>query len=222
MRPRGAYHFNPLDARVIGKTGEFESLAAGVYAQDLVQVAPHWKVLAGLRYDGMSAQYDAFNLATNAVTNYQQSIYKMSNRFGVLFQPSDRHSFHLSYGTSFNTSGDAYQYDAGTANVDPEKSRNIELGGRIESEDKRFSTRFALFHSTKYNERNRDADTVNACNYVLSGKRHAAGHGACKQREAGGQLRGGNAGQGGQHGGARDRATETGKRRRREFHAVLE
>ena len=32
-----------------------------------------------------------------------------------------------------------------------------------------------MFHSTKYNERNRDADTVNACNYVLSGKRHVAG-----------------------------------------------
>ncbi|MCC6632858.1 MAG: TonB-dependent receptor, partial [Gammaproteobacteria bacterium] len=38
-----------------------------------------------------------------------------------------------------------------------------------------FASRFSVFHSTKYNERNRDADTVNACNYVLSGKRHVAG-----------------------------------------------
>ena len=37
--------------QVIAKTGEFESIAAGVYAQDLVQVAEYWKVLAGLRYD---------------------------------------------------------------------------------------------------------------------------------------------------------------------------
>ena len=160
------------DARVIGKTGEFESLAAGVYAQDLIQVAPHWKLLAGLRYDGMSAQYDTFNLTSGAVSNYQQSIYKMSNRFGVLFQPSDRHSYHLSYGTSFNTSGDTYSYSAATVNTPPEKSMNLELGAKIDSEDRRMSSRFALFRGVKLNERNTDP-LLNIA--VLSGKRHATG-----------------------------------------------
>jgi len=98
-----------------------------------------------------------------------------SERLGVLYQPTERQSYHLSYGTSFNTSGDTYQYDAGTANVEPESSRNVELGARLDAADGRFTTRLALFHATKYNERNRDADTVNACNYVLSGERHAAG-----------------------------------------------
>ncbi|MDD3328956.1 MAG: TonB-dependent siderophore receptor [Zoogloea sp.] len=160
------------DARVIGKTSEFESLSGGVYAQDLIQVAPHWKLLAGLRYDGMSAQYDTFNLGTNAVTNYQQSIYKMSNRFGVLFQPSDRHSFHLSYGTSFNTSGDTYSYSNATVNTPPEKSMNVELGAKIDSADRRMSSRFALFRGVKLNERNTDP-LLNIA--VLSGKRHATG-----------------------------------------------
>ncbi|KAB2962454.1 MAG: TonB-dependent siderophore receptor [Zoogloea sp.] len=160
------------DARVIGKTGEFESIAGGVYAQDLIQVAPHWKLLAGLRYDGMSAQYDNFNLGTNAVTHYQQSIYKMSQRFGVLFQPSDRHSFHLSYGTSFNTSGDTYSYSAANVNTPPEKSMNVELGAKIDSEDRRMSTRLALFRGVKLNERNTDP-LLNIA--VLSGKRHATG-----------------------------------------------
>lgn len=160
------------DARVIGKTGEFESLAAGVYAQDLVQLTEHWKVLAGLRYDGMSAQYDQFNLTTKAVTNYQQSIYKMSNRFGVLYQPSDRHSFHLSYGTSFNTSGDTYSYSNQTVNTPPEKSMNLELGAKIDSADRRMGARFALFRGVKLNERNTDP-LINIA--VLSGKRHATG-----------------------------------------------
>lgn len=160
------------DARTISKTGEFESLSAGVYAQDLVQVAPHWKLLAGLRYDAMSAQYDTFNLTTNAITNYQQSIYKMSNRFGVLFQPTDRHSFHLSYGTSFNTSGDTYSYSAVNVNTPPEKSMNVELGAKIDSADRRMSSRFALFRGVKLNERNTDP-LLNIA--VLSGKRHATG-----------------------------------------------
>lgn len=129
------------DGRTIGKNSEFESLAAGVYAQDLIQLAPHWKVLAGLRYDGMSAQYDTFNASTGAVTDYQQAIYKASNRFGVLFQPSDRHSYHLSYGTSFNTSGDTYSYSAQTVNTPPEKSMNLELGAKIDSADRRMSSR---------------------------------------------------------------------------------
>lgn len=37
------------------------------------------------------------------------------------------------------------------------------------------STRFALFYTDKYNERNRDELTVDPTNYVLSGARHAAG-----------------------------------------------
>ena len=159
-------------ARIIAKTSEFESIAAGVYAQDLVQLAEHWKLLAGLRYDGMSAQYDSFNLTTSAVTHYQQAIYKASQRFGVLYQPSDRHSFHLSYGTSFNTSGDTYSYSAQNVNTPPEKSMNLELGAKIDSADRRMSSRFALFRGVKLNERNTDP-LLNIA--VLSGKRHATG-----------------------------------------------
>ena len=169
--------------RLLAPNRTFDARAYGGYLQDRVQVAPMWKLLGGVRFDRFEGTYDNLTIAAAAnnpcavtpATQVSRSDSLFSHRVGVLFQPTERQSYHLSYGTSFNTSGDAYQYDAGTANVDPEKSRNIELGGRIESEDKRFSTRFALFHSTKYNERNRDADTVDACNYVLSGKRHAAG-----------------------------------------------
>lgn len=57
----------------------------------------------------------------------------------------------------------------------PEASRNIELGGSIDWAQGRFTTRFAVFHATKYNERNTDEDTVSPDNYILSGERHAAG-----------------------------------------------
>jgi catecholate siderophore receptor len=83
----------------------------------------------------------------------------------------------VSYGTSFNTSGDTYQFaNQDTANTPPEKSRNIEVGGKLDLFDGRASARLALFHSTKYNERNRDSpDGQPLDTYVLSGKRHAAG-----------------------------------------------
>ena len=39
-------------------------------------------------------------------------------------------------------------------------SENIEIGAKLDSADKRFSTRFAIFRSTKKNERNTDPDTA--------------------------------------------------------------
>jgi catecholate siderophore receptor len=176
--------------RALTPTRRFTAKGMGAYVQDLLQIAPMWKLLAGLRWDKLQGNYHAITeqgrptvgnppqpnpCYTPADTRYARDDSLWSHRVGVLFQPTPLQSYHFSYGTSFNTAGDTYQYDAGTSNVDPEKSRNIELGARIDSAGGNFTTRVALFHSTKYNERNRDADSVNACNYVLSGERHAAG-----------------------------------------------
>jgi catecholate siderophore receptor len=161
----------------------FKARSAGLYAQDLLALNEHWKLLAGLRVDRIEGRYTtvvAQGAATNpcsvaAGTVLERADTLWSRRFGVIWQPSATLSWHASYGTSFNTSGDTYQYDAGSSRTPPESSENIELGGRWEAAGGRLSTRWALFKSTKRNERNRDADSVNACNYVLSGQRHAAG-----------------------------------------------
>ncbi|XVJ71624.1 MAG: TonB-dependent siderophore receptor [Rhizobacter sp.] len=161
----------------------FDAKALGIYFQDLVQIAPKWKMLAGLRWDRFEGQYTNVAVAQNTAnpcsvapaTQLSRTDSLWSKRFGVLYQPTALSSYHFSYGTSFNTSGDTYQFDAGNAKVAPESSRNLELGAKLDSASGNLSTRAALFHTTKYNERNRDADSVNACNYVLSGQRHAAG-----------------------------------------------
>lgn len=159
------------------KNTQFEGTSMGLYAQDLVEVVPNWKLLAGLRYDRVKGSYQTFNTGTGATTNdWSRSDGLWSRRVGVLFQPSDTQSYHFSYGTSFNTSGDAFQYDAPRSNTPPEASRNIELGAKLELFEGRFSTRVSLFHATKYNERNRDSpNNVPLENYLLSGKRHVAG-----------------------------------------------
>lgn len=165
--------------RVLRLGNAFQSVAWGVYAQDLVQIAPHWKLLGGLRYDRLRGDYTTYSIPNNAagpttVTSYRQDIGEWSQRLGALYQPTDLQSFHFSYGTSFNTSGDTYSYNALSANTPPEASQNIELGARLDSADKRFTTRLAVFRSTKLNERNTDPDTA-ATRLLLSGKRHSAG-----------------------------------------------
>ncbi|MGB0129962.1 MAG: TonB-dependent receptor, partial [Rhodocyclaceae bacterium] len=165
--------------RIVRKNRDFDSKSLGVYFQDMIQIAPQWKLIGGLRWDRFEGTYRTYSTA--AATLGQMTARRgrtdalWSKRFGVLYQPTPLASFHFSYGTSFNTSGDTYQYDAPGSNTPPEGSRNIELGAKLESESGNLSTRFALFYAQKYNERNRDEDSVSPTNYVLSGERHAAG-----------------------------------------------
>ena len=147
--------------RVLRVNNQYSSTGWGAYLQDLVQVAPHWKVLGGLRYDSLKGDYDQFGNPTNATdngtkTSYQMRVGEWSKRAGVLFQPNELQSFHLSYGTSFNTSGDTYSLGASNVDTPPEQSENWELGAKLDSADKRFTTRLALFRATKKNERNTD------------------------------------------------------------------
>jgi len=162
------------DSRVLGTNNQFKSTGWGAYVQDLVEVAPHWKVLGGLRYDDMRGDYDSVNLNNGTVTSYQQKIAKWSKRAGVLYQPNELSSYHMSYGTSFNTSGDTYSYSALGANTPPESSVNWEIGAKLDSADKRFTTRLAVYRSVKTNERNTDPDNA-ATAFLLSGERHTAG-----------------------------------------------
>lgn len=167
-------------SRALRVNNQYTATAWGVYAQDLVQVAPHWKLLGGLRYDRLKGNYDSFaapangaNAVNGAMSNYQMEVGEWSKRVGAMFQPSERESYHFSAATSFNTSGDAYSLGAGNKDTPPEQSINLELGAKLDSADKNFSTRYALFQSTKLNERN--TDPLQPGVTVLSGRRHAAG-----------------------------------------------
>jgi catecholate siderophore receptor len=163
--------------RSLRTNNDYVSKGYGAYLQDLVQVAPMWKLLAGVRYDKVDGDYNVYTIPTAAqtpvsVAPYQMNIGAWSKRAAVLFQPNERLSLHLLAATSFNTSGDTYSLSATNQNLPPEKSINLELGGQIDSADGKLTTRFGIFRATKLHERNTDPLT----NLVeLSGKRHAAG-----------------------------------------------
>ncbi len=151
--------------RVVTLASNYKSTGAGVYAQDTVEVAPHWKLVGGLRYDYLQGDYYSDK-------PYQMKVSEFSKRAGVLFQPNELQSYYMSLGTSFNTSGDAYSLNSDNVNTPPEQSINFEIGGKFESANKQWSSRVAVFRSTKLNERNTDP-LVNAT--ILSAKRHVAG-----------------------------------------------
>lgn len=152
---------------------DYVSKGYGGYVQDLVQVAPMWKLLAGLRYDNLTGDYSSYSAATPPVaTSYRMKVSEVSKRAAVLFQPDAQWSFHLMGATSFNTSGDAYSLSSANVGIPPEQSVNVELGTKWDSADGKLSIRGSAFRNTKLHERNTDP-LVNLV--TLSGKRHAAG-----------------------------------------------
>lgn len=160
---RGAIPYNHFTARNLG-----------LYVQNTLAFTPAFKLITGLRNDQFSATYH-----TAAGASFARDDSLWSERLGFLFQPNEAASFHASYGTSFNVSGDTYQFavqgpSAKDANTPPEKSRNFEVGAKFNLLDQRLSINPSIFYSEKYNERNTDPDSA-ATQQLLSGKRHAAG-----------------------------------------------
>lgn len=165
---RGAPPLNTFDAR-----------STGLYAQDVVAITDTIKLVGGLRFDHFKATYQ--DAAGNSGT-LSESLW--SPRVGALYQPNNTASYYASFGQSYNTSGDTYQFamqgfapgsnNAKLANTPPEKSRNVEVGAKWDLFADKASLNVALFHSEKFNERNTDPDSA-AQQMLLSGKRHATG-----------------------------------------------
>jgi len=175
-------------ARVLRVNNDYSTSGWGAYVQDMVLLSPQFKLLGGLRYDRLSGDYRLRSIPNNAagpetVTAYRMDIAEWSQRLGALYQPSAQQSYHVSAGTSFNTSGDAYSLSAGNQETPPEKSINFEVGAKLDSSDKQWTTRLAAFRSTKLNERNTDPDrtVLNPATgnreavIATSGRRHVAG-----------------------------------------------
>jgi catecholate siderophore receptor len=188
------------DSRVLYQQNDYSARSWGAYAQDMWHVNEQFKLVAGLRYDKLVGNYNCHwlqnpaapatanagcdlpgkaNVTPSQTTSYRMNVSEWSPRLGFLYQPSQQYSWYGSYGQSFNPSGEAYSLSAANVNIDPEKSRNLELGVKAESADGRLSWRASVFRTTKYNERNTDtALTVPGTNtpvIALSGKRHATG-----------------------------------------------
>ena len=150
---------------------QFKATTLGLYLQDTLDLTPHWKLVGGVRLDNFTGDYDRSGSVAPNNTALSRSDTLLSKRLGLMFQPTDEVSYYASYGTSFNTSGDLYQFDPRSANTPPESSRNIEVGAKWELFEGDLSLRTALARTDKYNERNTDIDTATN-SYLLSGKRH--------------------------------------------------
>ena len=161
---------------------EDTSLAlAGIYAFDTLHLGSRWEVMAGLRWDSAEVDYELTNIATGAKTLLGRDDRMLSWSSGIVFKPRANSSIYASYATSFNPTveagaGGAALSDSPTAvnnvNLAPEKSRNLELGGKWETAGGRLIASAALFRTQKTNARTRGATTEP---FVLDGEQRVDG-----------------------------------------------
>ncbi|MGE0875172.1 MAG: TonB-dependent receptor [Burkholderiales bacterium] len=157
-----------------------EAKTVALYAQDQMELSQHWKALLGLRWEryAASAQTSPLRVGAPAATSFARTDNMLSGRAGLMWQPSDAQSYYLSYGNSYNPSGELGVY-GGTAtnlnavnqNLDPEKSRNYELGAQWDL-FRTLRLRSAIFRNEKTNARMADPATGVT---VLAGVRQVNG-----------------------------------------------
>jgi catecholate siderophore receptor len=132
------------------------------YVNDTMSFADYWKVVAGVRYDRYNASLtNSINLPASA----SQSIGFTSVRAGVIYQPTDLSSYYVSYGTSFNPSLETLALTNGQQSLDPETSKQYEVGAKWDLLDGDLSVTTAIFQIEKDNTRSQISTGV----YELTG-----------------------------------------------------
>jgi catecholate siderophore receptor len=124
--------------------------------------AEYWKLVAGVRYDRYNA---SLTNSINPPPSASQNIGYTSVRAGVIFQPTEVQSYYISYGTSFNPSLETLALVNGQQSLDPETSRQYELGGKWDLMSGELSLTSAIFEIEKTNTRSQISTGV----YELTG-----------------------------------------------------
>ncbi|HSD52766.1 MAG TPA: TonB-dependent siderophore receptor [Burkholderiales bacterium] len=139
-----------------------EATDVAPYVNDTMSFGEYWKVVAGVRYD----QYNAsLTNSINPPPSASQNIGFTSVRAGVIYQPTEAQSYYVSYGTSFNPSLETLALVNGQQSLDPETSRQYELGGKWDLMGGDLSLTSAIFEIEKTNTRSQISTGV----YELTG-----------------------------------------------------
>jgi iron complex outermembrane receptor protein len=134
---------------------EYGADNVALYFQNLIELTPQIKLLAGGRFDWV----DSFNtnLQTGETDNVSDS--EFSPRVGIVYQPTDSTSLYASWTNSFNP-----QIFGTTRNNEPfkpETAEQFEVGIKQELFDKRLSATLAYFDITKKNVLTTDPEDDN-------------------------------------------------------------
>jgi catecholate siderophore receptor len=176
----GELPFGPMPPNT-GNPSDTRLGQAGVYVFDTVTVGPQWQFTGGARVDVVDVDYSQTALATGDLTLIRTSDSMVSWRGGVVYKPRPAGSIYFGYGTSFNPAVDAAatgaalstaETAANNPTLEPEESRNYEVGTKWDVKRNRLSVTGAVFRTEKVNARTRNATSDP---FVLAGRQTVQG-----------------------------------------------
>jgi catecholate siderophore receptor len=144
---------------------------AAAYVQDLIEFAPGWKLLAGLRFDHFRTRFDDKRSLTPAV-DLSRTDDEVSPRAGLIWTPTPGTAYYASYSYAFLPSGEQLSLAATTQDLAPEKAINYEIGARWDLRP-RLTLSAALYRTLRQDVR--VADPVNLGQFLHSGEQRAQG-----------------------------------------------
>ncbi|MEO7073568.1 MAG: TonB-dependent siderophore receptor [Rhodanobacter sp.] len=115
-----------------GRNNHVVGHAVGLYVQDQIDLSPHWKALAGVRWDrfAVAARYRLLPAGTGT----QHTDTAWSPRIGVIYKPTPASSLYASVTRSFTPQGSNLALSLKTpkgADLAPEEAVNYEVGGKL-------------------------------------------------------------------------------------------
>lgn len=172
-----------------GAYSEGKTDTAGVYLFDTIKLNDQWQVNAGVRaehYNTVTRAAIANTSTTNGIavgTLMGSRLEKSDNLFswkaGVLYKPASNGSVYLSYATSQTPPGSAnFSLSATVGNInspamDPQKTRNLELGTKWDLIEKKLAVTAAAYRTENENEFSLLDSATNT--YSQLGKRRVQG-----------------------------------------------
>ncbi|MFK8332336.1 TonB-dependent receptor [Pseudomonas sp. BJa5] len=142
---------------------------AGFYVQDLIDLAPMWKALVGVRYDVFDQEYSD-DLTGNDLSRTDTT---WSPRVGLVFQPDQIQSYYVSVSRSYQPSSEVFALSTSNQGLEPEETTNYEVGAKWDLLDNRLSVTAALFRLERTNMKT--ADPANPANVILAGEQRTDG-----------------------------------------------
>ena len=183
---------NPDDPLSYTKIPNQQARAQGdtvaLYVQDQIEFSEQWKALIGVREERYKATAQTIALAPGVASAgpFSRTDYMLSGRAGLIWQPTKTQSYYVSWGNSYNPSG---QLDVGDSpfagaggtvaqtnlnainqNVGPEKNVNYEVGAQWDIGGMQLRT--AVFRNEKKNARQLDPTGTTT---ILGGRRRVNG-----------------------------------------------